>query len=172
AVHIGPLTPVPMCVASGTPAPAPLTWQAQTKFCATQELGGGCATGDRCVPKVATAGKHCVLASGSMACPSNYAAQGPQPWYTGVQDGRSCGSSCSYLPSGGFCGSSGVRLYLEPGCTGISDGVAPNSDACSLGSPLRSFAVMLENVTLPTCLPINTASGAAVANGPETLCCL
>src|SRR5262249_27791508 len=127
AVHIDPYVAVGMCAASGTPMPAPLSWQGQTKFCAAA-VGRGCQTGFSCVAKIAVANKHCVPVSGSMACPGSYTAEGAQPWYRGVQDGRTCGATCNYTPSGGSCGTSIVRLYPSSNCSGLSDAAAGNAD--------------------------------------------
>ena len=161
------------CGYMGTPAPAPLSWGAQTKACETASVGGGCATGNVCVAKAA---KHCVTTPGTFACTAGYSVEGAGgPWYTGVTDTRSCGNTCGCTKSGGSCGTSYVEIFTASGCgSGTTTAITNGAVACGLPVPLYQSAtvVVTPDAVQPTCSPAyGPMTGGASATGAQTLCC-
>jgi len=156
-----------------TPAPAPLSWGAQTRACETTGVGGGCASGNVCAARAA---KHCVTTPGTFACAAGYSVEGAGgPWYTGVADTRSCGNTCGCTLSGGSCGSSYVELFTASGCgPGTTTAITNGAVVCHLPVPLYQSAtvVVTPDAVQPTCSPAYAPmTGAASATGAQTLCC-
>jgi hypothetical protein len=160
------------CGFSGSPAPAPLSWAAQTRFCSTAKVGAGCTAGNVCVPK---ATKHCVAASNAVACAAGYTAEGGGAWSTGASDTRSCGSTCGCTKSGGSCGTASTVLYAASGCgAGVTTYIIDNATSCHLPVPSYQSATVLagRDAVQPTCSPSYAPmTGSATATGTETLCC-
>jgi hypothetical protein len=175
-VRVGPMTTLTGCTGTGTPAPTPPTWTTAYDFCETTQKGGGCSLGFVCVPKLAAPARHCILQAGATTCPGNYANEGVEPYYSSLDDTRSCGVTCSGIcgKSGGSCGSLfQIHAYLGTSCTGSNDFLGANRDDCGQSSPLQSFKVTLgSDAVNPTCAPNYPTSGAALAAAPQTLCCL
>jgi hypothetical protein len=165
-------TATPSCAASGSPTVPALTWDRRTQFCQTNIQGGGCASGGICVPKIA---KHCVLATGNVACPSGYTPEGAgggTPWNSGSTEGRTCAACTSTCgaASGGGCPTS-ISFYSSQNCTGVGASVAAGTSNCSAGGPYQSATVL--GATAPTCGGSSTSAvqGAATETGTQTLCC-
>jgi hypothetical protein len=174
--HIDTTTAHTSCGTMGTPSPTPLAWGAHTRLCSTSTVGAGCAAGNVCVAK---ATKHCVATSGVIACAAGYTAEGSGgPWYTGVTDTRSCGSTCGCTTSGGSCQQSTVVLDSAPDCGGgiTTDLLAQNHDYCGQPATYQSATVNMPRPQMggdwPTCSASYSAmTGSVTATGSETLCC-
>jgi hypothetical protein len=158
------------CAPTGTPTPEKADFPVKAKFCETQQFGGGCAEGHMCVAKTTT--KHCALGSPATVCPGSYAPESGGTWYTGINDLRSCGTSCSCEVSGGACGTASVSAFLDKACTGASSTLLPGQDYCAQAIVPSSAKLVLQNGTAPTCNVTNTSTGTATAVGAKKLCCL
>ena len=161
------------CGWSGTPSPAALSWGAGTRVCTTSSVGAGCAPGNVCVAK---ATKHCATTSASAACAAGYHTEGAGgPWYTGVTDTRSCGSTCGCTTSGGSCGMSIVELFTASGCgAGSTTEILDNAVACNMPLTYQSVRVAPgHDAVQPTCSPSYAPmTGSASPSGAVTVCCL
>jgi hypothetical protein len=176
AVQVDPFAPSPQCTGGGSPTVPTITWQASTRFCEVAQIGGGCPAGNICVPKVTS--RRCVMASGAQSCPPNYAPEGSpgESWYTGVGDGRTCGSICTCSVAATptpDCGAYTIlALAANLGCNIPATGLAPGS-TCNLGSTTyQSAKIVLQGATLPGCSVSNAVSGVATPSGASALCCL
>jgi hypothetical protein len=154
------------CNPTGTSAPAAATWTTSDEFCKATAMGGGCAAGMVCVPKLAV--QTCEIADGVVGCDSGYNATAGT-WYTGLSDNRSCACSCG-AASGGTCGTT-IDFYTSTDCSGTAALVlAPNAGCTNFTTTLHTLK--LNGSTNPTCgAATATSSGSAMGTGAMTMCC-
>jgi hypothetical protein len=172
-IQPGPFTPVlsGSCTPTGTATPGAVTWAVQNRFCAATMVGGGCQTGQFCVPVNAAA--KCALFDGTHSCPAGTNADA---WYTGVTDTRTCGACSCGAPTGQGC--SGMRINVGTDYT-CSPNVTATltsgqrycyTNASGVYSPGIQFT---GSPTQPTSCPASAqASGFLTQTGPKTVCCL
>jgi hypothetical protein len=152
-------------------------WQSVTDTCELK--GGGCGSGQACVPKLTAANDSaCIAIDGKAGCPSAWPSA---RWaYTGGADTRSC-DSCSCTPSNVQCASDSFNLMTDSGC--IDFGPFPTFSGTSCGkytinSPLNPNQWSLKRVPASdkspsgSCTPTGGyASGSMTGTGSTTLCC-
>jgi hypothetical protein len=146
----------------GTPTKVAPTWQANASFCTGGLIGGGCATGQVCMPAAA---KHCVLETGDQVeCTrAGYGVKDTTQYFTGFDDSqRSCSCACNLTGTCGTAvafgvGSCATTANLSTGChTGFggydhAQAPNPNGAGCAVGT---------------------TSTGATSTTGFErTICC-
>jgi hypothetical protein len=150
------------CTPSGTANVPTYTFGTKATFCATQQVGGGCAAGQVCVP-AATAGTLCQLFNGAKtSCPGGAPAQ---PFYTGVSGTVTCGACTCGAPAGGSCDS----VLLETCSGGIE--LQSNTRSCVSGGLSMPGVQFSGTPTDGACSPMSAVGGTAAPTGPKTLCC-
>jgi hypothetical protein len=155
------------CTASGTPNVPTYTFGTKATFCATQEVGGGCAAGQVCVP-AATAGTLCQLFNGAKtSCPGGAPAE---PYYTGVSGSVTCGACGCGPPAGASCDSVTLTAGNTPSCSGVI-ALQSNTRECVSGGLAKPGVQFSGTPTAGACSPTSTVGGTAAPTGPKTLCC-
>jgi hypothetical protein len=149
------------CGPGGTSARSGTSWTTSSRFCQANAIGGGCAAGNVCVPKLSV--QTCEIADGTVACDPGYTSTAS--WYTGFSDGRSCSCTCGSA-SGGGCGTT-IGVYATNNCTGSATTPSPS---CINSSTSKTLQIL--GGTNPTCGAATAAvSGMLAPTGPQTLCC-
>jgi hypothetical protein len=160
------------CAPTGTPTKGPPTWSTGAKFCSIPRAGGGCPSGQACVPRELAAAGTCALLDGAQTCPAGL-RQGV--WYTGFVDGRSCGACTCSAPTGGDCNSTLIAIDGDSICRGVTGYLRSSSPRLCVASPtgLVSPGVAFSGTPVaPTCRAVAPMSGELTATGAQTLCCL
>ncbi len=154
------------CGVGGTSARSGTAWASTQRFCQTSAIGGGCAPGNVCVPKLSVA--TCAVADGQVACDPGYTEM-TGPWYTDFTDGRSCACACG-AASGGACGTT-IGIYTSTDCSGTpAVTMNANQSLCTAAGTYHTTKIL--GVTQPTCgAPSTTLTGALMPTGRQTLCC-
>ncbi|HVK83376.1 MAG TPA: hypothetical protein VM513_04665 [Kofleriaceae bacterium] len=159
--HTLDTTLVAQCAApgGGTSAKVDPSWGSTGNFCTGNSSGGGCGTGQVCMPK---APRYCVLETGEQAeCTRpGYSVQDPTSYFTGYDDSaRTCSCACNVT------GTCGPVLFGTGSCTtGVTDG-------CMTG--FTGYT----NAQAPTPSGVGCAAGGAsngatsTAGFERTLCC-
>jgi len=169
-----PLAAGGMCPATGGMATTtPPVWGQVARACApTSTPEGSCTAGEVCAPAPASpfSTSTCVMQTGTAtACPSAYPT-GPQLFYAGVSDPRTCSACQCGAPTGAQC------TIGSPAITNCIGGSlnAPSACVAFTGpSPVTLASTpMLTNagsctVTAGTGTPTGTATGAS----PTSFCC-
>ena len=164
-------TPSGTCTPGGTPTKGTPTWGSSTKFCGVPAVGGGCATGQVCVPKPVVAAGACLLMDGARACPTGLRASS---WFTGFTDTRTCGACSCGAPTGGDCGSMLIGAGSDYSCPPSSVvGYVRTGDHLCLPAGTYSPGVQFSGTPVaPTCAAAAAVTGALTTSGPQTLCCI
>ena len=150
------------CTPSGTPNVPTYSFGTNATFCGTEKVGGGCSSGQVCVP-VVPAGGLCQLFDGKKTtCPGGAPAQ---PYYTGVSGTITCGACTCGAPSGASCDA--VTLQT---CSGGID-VQSNGRTCDAAGISRPAVEFSGTPTSGACSPMSAVGGTAAPTGPKTLCC-
>ena len=157
---------------SGSPVLPAVSWGNPARGCAVSKAAaGGCSAGT-CVQKAAAPYQRvCVVASGSLVCPSPYTQKSQVK--TGLNDTRSCSCQCN---SADLACSATVKDYYGSICTGsgtvLSDSCTPVQISNATSSETRYLLVTNHGAT-GTCTPSSPASvGGVSANQTTTVCCL
>ncbi len=117
------------CTGSGSAEPGPVSWGRSMKFCRASSVGGGCSGGAVCVGRQAAPEAQCSLAAGEVACEGYASAE--VDWYTGFDDGRTCGACTGCAASGGSCDGVGVLVGSDYKCgVGPPDPIADETRSC------------------------------------------
>lgn len=143
----------------------PATWGRAARLCTAASGAAGCASGQVCVPRVASAPRACVVRAGDVACPAAYSVK--QVFYGALDDTRAC-STCSCTVRATGCTVSYVA-YNQPACAGTATPFA--LDACISGDP-ASYRIT-HTVTSATCAAVSggAPTGTVTAAMPSTVCC-
>ncbi|MFT3922806.1 MAG: hypothetical protein QM778_09745 [Myxococcales bacterium] len=158
------------CPPNGSPKPSMLAWNSDAVFCRILRSGTGCGTGQVCLPRndtVPTAKLCDQIASGSCQ-----ASQTTQTWYTGADDGRSCGA-CKCTASGAGCSNVKVQFGSDYGCDAYIVVVGDGETACSpqqYGN-YSPEAKLIGTPTNATCAASAPLQGSILPVGATTLCC-
>jgi hypothetical protein len=165
-----------MCATTGGVATTtPLTWGNVARACApTSTVVGGCPAGQVCgqAPASPFSSGACVMQAGiATACPPAYPT-GPQVFYAGVDDPRTCSACQCGAPTGAQCtiGSPAIN-----NCIGGSLN-APNACVAFTGpSPVTLVpTAMLTLADAGACTATaggGTATGTATPSSPTSFCC-
>jgi hypothetical protein len=165
----------PIPVVSGTCPPStieaiePATFSRRVLACGGATLGGGCASGDVCVPP-AVEGGVCVWQEGEHECPADFNER--RVLYTGLTDTRSC-QTCTCGTATGLCDGARIYFYSTDTCTpGTTDtSIGPTFGCQQNQSPTSAVRLTLGQPTA-FCQPSTPSSvGDAAAEGPVTVCC-
>ena len=168
-VGVGQMTPMyPGCTATGTPTASTPTWTTTTRFCATALRGGGCAAGSVCVPAIANNPQRCVMAGGSNSCPGGAPAD---RWYTSYTGNFACNPCSCGEPSGASCAGSRIIVGSDRTCDNQTQVLGSGQSYCSPAGISNPGIVFTGVPTSPTCVPMNSGSGALTPAGPQTVCC-
>lgn len=158
------------CPPSGSPLAAP-AYATSAHVCTTaQTAGGGCATGQVCVP---FAKNQCALVNGAAAtCPSGY-NQNRGVWYTSYSDPRTCAAcSCTVNQP---CSSSvqQVTLFTDFSCAVTTNevNIAVTESQCPLSATAANYQTARFVYAPSSCTPTSAATGTVTGTSPMTLCC-
>ncbi len=158
------------CTPSGTPVLPPATWDETSTFCQATKVGGGCAAGSRCVPRLT--GELCARTPGETSCAPDYPTSTGETWFTGLDDQRQCGEcNCSFGDAN--CTGAVVRVFASSDCSGaniVDINASQQGEACGLPFIPHS-ARIIGNATAPSCPPSSYANGEATGKNPQTVCC-
>jgi len=143
-------------------------------------VGGGCSSGQVCVPAPpgTFGGKVCVFQSGDVPCPgSGYTQQ--HTFYGSATDSRGCTACSCASPTGITCSGGAVAVASSisgSACAGTMDSVPTNGTCTSvtLGPMSNDFvwATAEQTASGGTCaVQGGTASGSVTPAGPTTVCC-
>jgi len=169
-VQAGTFTPTltGSCVAQGTPALGPVTWAMSSRFCATATVGGGCATGQACVP-VLTATK-CTMFDGSHACQTGTTASS---WNTGATDSRTCGACTCGGATGHSCTPMRIQVGTDYTCAPTSRPRCPAASASATAPRASTRPGSCSRDADAADLPGERADERrAFAHRSKTLCCM
>ena len=156
-----------LCTPTGTPNVPKFGFGVSANFCATKSVGGGCGTGQVCVPTTGTA-SACQLFDGmKTTCPGGAAAV---PWYTGSSGSAACGPCTCGSPVGGSCDQVLLTAGNNPSCSGVAQ-LQSNTRACVATGLLKPGVQFSGTPTPASCSPMSTLGGNAAPTGPKTLCC-
>jgi hypothetical protein len=146
-----------------------------TDVCRTfEEPGGGCASGEVCIPRGAGdyAGYVCLEQAGEHACPSGWGLQVLA--YTGATDSRAC-TACTCSTTAAQCVGAQYDFWDDPFCLVNDEPV--NSELCKDLTGLTDFdAWSFERAKLPVVSGSCAASGGVPSGsvyptGALTFCC-
>jgi hypothetical protein len=158
------------CTAAGSPVPPGTpTWSVTNRFCATTTVGGGCATGQVCVP--ANASARCQLADSARACAAGQIADA---WYTGYTGAQTCGAcSCSQTAAGN-CNNMTIQIGSDYTCApAVATLTASARRACFPGGVYEPGVQFMGTATRPTCQGSSAGGmGTLATTGQRTVCCL
>lgn len=170
-----PLIATGQCAPSSTDFPNKDAFTGVADVCrTTQEPGGGCGSGEVCVPRGAGdyAGYVCVEQVGEHACPPGW---GTQIWaYTGANDSRGC-TECGCGTPAASCAGAEYVFWDDPFCL-ISD-EAVSSETCKDLSGLTdydawSFERSKQPFVVGSCAPSGgSPTGSVYPTGALTFCC-
>ncbi|MCU1280993.1 MAG: cell wall surface anchor family protein [bacterium] len=151
------------CGTGGTSARSATMWATSSRFCQASAVGGGCAPGNVCVPKLSV--PTCEVADGTVACDGGYTSTAS--WYTAFTDGRNCSCACG-VAAGGSCGTS-VGVFTTTDCTGTA--VTPTASCLNASGVYKTLQVL--GSVNPSCAAptASVTSGTLAPTGPQTLCC-
>jgi len=157
------------CTAAGAASKPAVTWAETLKFCGLSSANNtGCNSGDTCTPS--TSAQHCLLLDGASAsCPSGYAAKGG-PWYTGVNDTRTCAACGCNVTTAPACGARTVGVEKNGSCNATNPPTKPtNMRQCA---PIDYPVFTLRGSPVAgQCSAFSAVSGTASPTGGRTLCC-
>ncbi|HET7546027.1 MAG TPA: hypothetical protein VFK05_39430 [Polyangiaceae bacterium] len=151
------------CENTGNAKVSTPTWDSDSKFCSTSSAGGGCSSGNVCVP--IPQGSACFLASAGQSCPSQFPTK--HTVYDGYSDTRSCTCSCKAYD--GRCDTMYVKAsYKASDC---SDSFAGGQ--CYPGSQFMELGITFDGApgAPQTCDATGTLTGSVSATGQRILCC-
>ena len=155
------------CTPSGAPTTPTPTWSTKGTFCATTTVGGGCGTGQVCVP-VAAGASLCQLFDGAKtSCPGGAQAL---PWYTGTTGAASCGPCTCGATTGASCDNVLLTYGSDYGCSGFGT-ISSGGTSCFASGIYEPGVAFSGTPTLPTCPAQSAYTGTIAASGPKTLCC-
>jgi len=155
------------CIASGAPNTPTPTWSTKGTFCATTTIGGGCGTGQVCVP-VAAGASLCQLFDGAKTtCPGGAPAV---PWYTGTTGAASCGPCTCGSTTGASCDNVLLTYGSDYGCSGFGT-ISSGGTSCFASGIYEPGVAFTGTPTSPTCPAQSAYTGNIAPSGPKTLCC-
>jgi len=154
------------CVASGTATPVPVTWSSTSKFC-VPTVGGGCGSGQVCVP--ATAVPKCTMFDGSPSCPAGTTRS---EWYTGAADSRTCGACTCGSANGANCINVTLKVGSDYSCNVTTLNIVSGQRQCT-STGINSPGLIFSGTPIqPTCAANAETFGAVGPTGPKTICCM
>jgi len=157
------------CTASGSPTLAPATWSETRTFCQPMQVGGGCAAGSQCIPRLSSG--LCARVPGATSCTSDYSTSTGETWFTGVADTREC-LPCSCGFGSANCAGAYIQVWGSGNCTGETAVIGNGAQGETCGLPfVPQTARIVGNPSAPSCQPNNFATGEAVGENPQTVCC-
>lgn len=169
SVHFYAVRGFTTCTARGTAVPSAASFAETRSICAAERVGGGCATGSVCVPRVRTS--RCTIQPGVATCGGAYPTSTGETWYTRMSDGRSC-PACSCAFGSATCTGARIHLFSSTDCSGPAQelGTGAEGDVCAVPIVARSSRVS-GTATNPSCQPNISPSGELTAADPRTVCC-
>jgi len=169
------------CASSGgAPTAAAPTWATVARACAPSAAptGDGCTAGQVCAPAPAApfSSRACVMQAGmATACPPEY-PDGPQVFFSSVDDQRGCTPCECAGPTGAQCtiAAPAVDISVTPSCS-VSAGSLDAPSPCVMFQGLE-FVNLASPLTLGnpgTCALTGggAPTGVATQSGPTSFCC-
>lgn len=149
---------------TSTPTRPSPTWGRAARLC-TAASATGCASGQVCVPRAASAAPVCVVRAGDVACPAVYTVK--QVFYGDFNDTRACTACvCSLTATG--CSVS-FTAYSQPSCAGTATPMT--TDTCYTGDP-ASYRITHTVADAACAFAFGGApTGTVTATTPSTVCC-
>jgi hypothetical protein len=154
------------CQAMGTAEPVVPSWSKSDNFCETSLLGGGCDSGEVCVPKPAGV-PVCASRNGGGSCGGSTAAD---TWYTGFDDKRTC-DACACDTSGSDCTSLTLKMGHDYGC-GTTDSTLGSEEKACMISTYDPPVYLDGTFTAAKCSAHADATGSLDPTGRLNLCCV
>jgi hypothetical protein len=156
------------CTPSGSGAPGPTTWAESKKFCIAPAAAAGCATGEACVARAASADDQCAIAQGASTCEGFGSSE---EWYTDVDDQRVCGA-CFCTAVGGDCDNTQVWVGHDFSCGTEPYALINDDEKNCFGMDYSPPAQVVGTPTPPSgCTASAPLSGDITPTGETTLCC-
>jgi hypothetical protein len=161
------------CQPTGAAAPGTPTWGVTNRFCATSTIGGGCATGQICVPVVPSPPQRCVLYDGARTCA---AGQTADAWYTSYSGTGNCSACSCTQTAAASCSAMRINIGSDWTCGPVPVAMitAGGQRACFPNNGIYEPGVeFVGTPTPPTCQATSTpGQGTLMQTGQKTLCCL
>ena len=167
-LHFYSIRGTAQCTPAGTPTLDPPVWTEQMVFCMLGSVGGGCGSGQACLP--AETGALCALADDGDACTDDFAAD-HGTWHEGFMDERTC-NDCQCGLGTADCLNAYIAGYTDGACGGTATqlGNGAQGDVCGLATPLQT-ARIIGTPTNASCQPNVFVNGDATPIGPHKACC-
>jgi hypothetical protein len=169
-VHFFDVRGFTVCNPTGTATLSTPAWSETHTFCQAEKVGGGCASGSRCVPK--PTGSLCAKFAGTTTCSGKYPTVTGDPFYSRYEDGRTC-PACSCSFGGATCAGGVIQAWSTGDCSGPTTttlGNGTQGDSCGLPFVPHSGKV-IATATAPSCLPNTYPNGELLPVEPQTICC-
>jgi hypothetical protein len=160
----------------GTPSPVPITTRS---YCAAPSTGGGCPSGNVCVPKIAASDAACILVDTATACSAtaykDVVAPGSDDWATDKADNRACPAVC---PSNANAPETYVSVCPASGCRPTDTYDYIQTGACTRPvsiSASGSYTVQIDSgpfeARCQVSLPPPSTGAITAAGSRKHLCC-
>jgi hypothetical protein len=161
-------------VGASAPVP-PIQWGTIARGCgaATDAVQGGCPVGRVCTaqPRVPFESGVCVFQAGDNSCASAGVYSVHRLYYSEVMDTRACTAcTCSIPAASRLCATTG-QAFGAPDCNSMGGTSVNPSATCGSVSDVNQAYIKFPAATQCDVQP-GSATGAATAKSPVTVCCL
>ena len=165
-----PPTPVGgSCTASGSQTIPGIGYAHQGRTCAFEAgaPGGGCTSGQVCIPSPGTA-QTCISQAGDVACPAGYPTQ--HTIGTKVTDTRGC-TPCGCTFDAGSCGGT-VTMWTDTACSNNGTPIPANGTCTTVGGnrTWRGYSYAPQTTASCSGTPVSP-DGGVVFTDVTTVCC-
>lgn len=156
------------CTPSGSQTLPAVGYAHQGRMCEFEAgaPGGGCGSGQVCIPAAGTFGT-CVSQAGSNACPAGYPTQ--HIIGSTITDTRAC-TACGCTFDAGSCGGT-LTLWTDTGCANNSTAITANGTCTNVGNHTwRGYSYVPSTTASCAGTPV-AADGGVVFTNVTTVCC-
>lgn len=167
-LHFYSIRGTAQCTPSGTPTLDPPAWTYEMVFCMLDRVGGGCRSGEACLP--VETGALCTLTDDEDDCTDDFSSD-HGTWHEGFVDERSC-NECQCGLGTSDCSGAYIAGYTQGACGGTVTqlGTGDQGDICGLPAPLQTGKIV-GTPTNGSCQPNVFVNGDATPMGPHKACC-
>jgi hypothetical protein len=170
-LHFWTIRGTAQCTPQGTPTLDPPLWTEQMNFCRLGLVGGGCGSGQACLPT--GTGNLCALTDDERGCDGDF-PNDHGTWHEGFLDERTCGE-CQCGLGTASCAGAYIAAYTAGGCSGaatqLGDGSGNQGDICGLAAPFQTGRIIGTPTNGSCQATAYIASGEATPIGPHKACC-